>query len=948
MAGSKCGTNETTVIDSGKPLSKLKVKDIITEDISPHDIMSAQKDDVSLERIRKDAQAGSVFKRANAEIGWFVKRGMVYREFKSLKDTRMSYTQLVVPLSYRDKVMRLAHESIMSGHMGIRRTLDRVLSAFFWPGVTADVKRFCQSCDICQRTIQKGRISKVPLQSMPLIEEPFKRVAVDLIGPLYPATERGNRYILTLVDYATRYPEAVALKSIETERVAEALVDIFSRVGVPQEMLTDMGSQFTSTLMTEVSRLISLRQLSTTAYHPMCNGLVERFNGSLKQMLKQICSERPKDWDRYLNPLLFAYREVPQESLRFSPFELVYGRTVRGPMTILKELWTKEIEDPEVKTTYQYVIDLRDRIESTCELTRQNLVSASKKQARYYNKSAKQRNMKVGDKVLILLPTDNNKLLMQWKGPYNIVEKLGNVDYKIELKGKVKTFHANLLKKYVDRIKLSTAVVSEETEQFEEANDLDELPFVSADEGPDQVDVNIELSASQMCQVRELLKSFSDVFTDRPGCTDIMEHEIKLSTETPIRMKPYPIPYSMIDTVNTEVSKMLDLGVIEPSTSPFSSPIVIVRKKDNTNRFCIDFRALNSQTVFDAEPMPNAEDMFAKLAGHKYFSRLDLSRGYWQLPLSEESKDKTSFQTPKGLFRFTRMPFGLVTAPASFSRLMRKLLKDMDNIDNFIDDIIIFAVTFEQHLQVLHELLVRLRKANLTARPSKCSIGYTSLECLGHVIGENKLKPHPDKVKSMIDAPRPVTKKQVRSFLGLLGFYRKFIPNFASVALPLTDLTKKGQPNTVVWEDIHEKSFQTLKHALIKFPILKLPDVTQQFILMTDAADKGIGAVLMQVEDGIKLPVAYASRKLKTSEIAYSTIEKECLAIVWAIQKYQKYLYGTEFILETDHQPLMYLNKGKIANARLMRWALLLQPYRFRIVPIKGKDNVVADYLSRI
>lgn len=208
--------------------------------------------------------------------------------------------------------------------------------------------------------------------------------------------------MLTLVDYATRYPEAVALKVIETERVAEALVDIFSRIGVPQEMITAMGSQFTSTLMKEVSRLISLRQLTTTVYHPMCNGLVEQFNGSLKQMLKRMCSERPKDWDRYINSLLFASREIPQESLKFSPFELVYGRTVRGPMAILKELWTKEISDPEVKSTYQYVMDLRERLESTCELARQNLVSASKKHAKQYNKSAKDRIGMLIDQRLIL------------------------------------------------------------------------------------------------------------------------------------------------------------------------------------------------------------------------------------------------------------------------------------------------------------------------------------------------------------------------------------------------------------------------------------------------------------------------------------------------------------------------------------------------------------------
>jgi transposase InsO family protein len=242
--------------------------------------------------------------------------------------------------------------------------------------------------------------------------EPFQRIAVDIVGPLQPVTDRGNRYILTIIDYATRYPEAIALQGIEAERVAEALVEVFSRVGVPGEMLTDQGTQFTSEVMKEVSRLLSFKQITTTPYHPMCNGLVEKFNGTLKQMLKRMCAERPRDWDKYLNALLFAYREVPQESLGFSPFELLYGRSVRGPMMILKELWTKEIPDEEVKTTYKYILDLRERLEETCKIARQHLEKARKYQRKHYNRKTSERKMKEGDKALVLLPTKSNKLLM--------------------------------------------------------------------------------------------------------------------------------------------------------------------------------------------------------------------------------------------------------------------------------------------------------------------------------------------------------------------------------------------------------------------------------------------------------------------------------------------------------------------------------------------------------
>ena len=214
--------------------------------------------------------------------------------------------------------------------------------------------------------------------------------------------------------------------------------------------------------------------------------------------------------------------------------------------------------------------------------------------------------------------------------------------------------------------------------------------------------------------------------------------------------------------------------------------------------------------------------------------------------------------------------------------------------------------------------------------------------------GEDRLQPHPDKVKAIKESSRPETKKQVRSFLGLAGFYRKFIPDFAVIAAPLTDLTRKGFPNKVEWGDTQELDFITLIKLLTSEPILKLPDISKPFILRTDASDCGVGAVLLQCEGTQKWPTAYASRKLIQRERAYSTVEKECLAIVWAVQKFQRYIYGREFVLETDHQPLIYLNKAKVANPRLMRWALMLQPYRFRIEAIKGSDNVGADFLSRV
>ena len=382
----------------------------------------------------------------DSKYEFIVKNKFLYR--KRLDDDCFSnqQDQLIVPVCCRVDVLKMAHDGLMAGHQGIRRTYDRVRSHFYWPGMQADATRFCRSCDVCQRTLPKGKVTKVPLGRMPLIDTPFKRIAMDLVGPIHPASDRGHRYILTVMDYATRYPEAVALTNIDTITVSEALVDIYARLGVPSEILTDMGTQFTSELMREVSRLLSIKQLTTTVYHPICNGMTEKFKGTLKLMLKRMCAERPKDWDRYLSALLFCYREAPHESIGFSPFEMLYGRLVRGPMAVLRELWTKEEVPPEVNSTYQYVLDLKDRLQETCELAQKMAEKSALKYKKYYDQKKRGRDLKVGDQVLILLPTDNNKLLMKWKGPFKVVEKFNNCDYRIDINGNIKCYHINLWK----------------------------------------------------------------------------------------------------------------------------------------------------------------------------------------------------------------------------------------------------------------------------------------------------------------------------------------------------------------------------------------------------------------------------------------------------------------------------------------------------------------------
>ena len=772
---------------------------------------------------------------------------------------------MVLPSKLRDAVMEVAHDSILGGHLGTAKTQDRALSNFYWPWIHDDVTRYCQSCDTCQGMAPKGRNGKAPLGTMPIIKTPFSRVAIDLIGPL-PASDRGNRWVLTLEDCATRYPEAIPMKRIETTDVAEELVSIFNRVGVPEEMLSDRGAQFTAELMQEISRLLSLKQLFTTPYHAMCNEQVERFNGTLKSMVRKMTIEKPRDWDHYIPAVLFAYREVPQESLGFSPFELLYGRTLRGPISILREIWTSEEQHQEVQTTYQYVMELRERLEETCELAHQELRRAKEKQKKWYDKGARKRRLQVGDKVLLLLPTETSKLTMQWKGPFKVIRLVGQNDYVIYMNGKENTFHANMLKKYHDRKPVDltqTAVVhcgslhldvvlcntvdltDENLEGYEEIC----CPIEGKETWQD-VKIADRLTSKQQQEAQEALREFPDVLTDIPTDTDLEMCDIDVEDDEKFRLKQYPTPFVLQQEANEDVRKMLRLGIIEPSTSQYASPTVMVRKPDGSLRYCIDFRRLNSRTVFDAEPILNPELVLSRLGKAKYISKMDLTKGFWQIPIREEDRHLTAFQIDLGLMQFRRMPFGLMNALAKFCRMARKLLANIEEADSYVDDIFLHTEEWNNHIPAVRKLLTTMRKHRITARPSKCMIGFDKVEGLGHLVGKGELSPQEGKVDKILQVRRPDTKKELRSFLGVVGYYRKLIENFAAVAKPLTDMTKKGEPDVLRWNCKSEEAYEELKRRLSQHPILRLPQFDKEFILTTDASQKGIGVVLSQEYEG--------------------------------------------------------------------------------------------------
>ena len=487
---------------------------------------------------------------------------------------------------------------------------------------------------------------------------------------------------------------------------------------------------------------------------------------------------------------------------------------------------------------------------------------------------------------------------------------------------------------YKENVEAAIAVIDlseneSESEALEKGDNFHTFNAMQTETYKD-VKINQQLTNNQIEDIKRTLSDYQDVLTDVPKLTNLIEHEVNLTTDDPIKCRPYPMPFAKREVVKEEVEKMLKLKVCEPSSANYAAPIVLVSKPDGSIRFCTNYTLLNKVTIFDCEPMPSPDYVYSKVTNCKYFTKIDLSKGYWQVPVRECDRDKTSFITPDGLYRYLRMPFGMINSSGTFNKLVKRVLKDITNVDSFVDDILIHSVEWKEHVITLREVLQRLREANLSARPSKCFVGYEQIDFLGHSIGKGNIRPDEAKVEKILNSPRPTTKKQIRSFIGLVGFYRKFIPQFATLSAPLTDMCRNGKPTTIIWSKEANDSFDTLRTCLTSKNILHLPDFSLPFIVQTDASSTGIGAILLQTFSGNLFPIMYASKKLLPRETRYSTIERECLAIVWGITKFQVYLYGKNFILQTDHRPLIYLQNCKMNNSRLMRWSLQLQPYRFQ------------------
>ena len=936
--------------------------------ISRSDLAAEQQADSSLRELFQQVRPEGEL--LDSACGYFLQDSLLVRKWVQHSGSFVGDPtfQTVVPSKLRQSVLKVAHDE--SGHSGVRKTYDRVLRHFFWPRMKKDVSVFIKTCHTCQLTDKPNQTLKpVPLCPIPAISQPFEHLVIDCVGPL-PRSKSGANYLLTIMCQSTRYPAAYPLRTITTRSVVRALSQFISIFGIPKVIQSDQGSNFSSCMFSQVLKQLRVQHNQSSAYHPQSQGVLERFHQTLKSILRAYCTELGKDWEEGLPWLMLAAREVVQESTGFSPNELVFAHTVRGPLAAVSGDW-KESQPP--KNLIDYINGFRHRLYTAGQLAKEKLALAQDKMKHLYDRHAERRVFSPGDQVLALLPMVTSPFQAKFTGPHTVLKRISDQNYVISTpcrRKPVQFCHVNLLKPYYARNADPSGVGGAHAACVAGSVPMESLSNLQGCEEdsvgmPDQALLYGRLKNSEALrsidqllahlpelrrlELAQLIQGFPDLFGDTPSRTHLIEHDIDIGDAKPIKQRFYRVNAEKRKYLDAEVDYMLENGIAEPCSSSWSSPCLLVPKSDNTPRFCSDFRKVNNVTKPDSFPLPRMEDCVDQVGAAKFVSKFDLLKGYWQVPLTQRAREIAAFITPTGLYSYAVMPFGLRNAPATFQRLMNRVIGDMQGCAVYLDDVVVYSETWETHLERIRELFTRLAEARLTVNLAKCEFARATVTYLGRVVGQGQVRPVGAKVQAVAQFPPPTTKKELMRFLGLVGYYRSFCRNFSTVVAPLTDLLK-GKAK-FVWSYACKKAFEQVKVLLCSAPILAAPRFDTPFKLYVDASHVGAGSVLMQVDDlGIDKPVSYFSKKFNSCQLNYSVIEKEALALILALKHFDVYVGGssTPVVVYTDHNPLTFLNSLQCPNQRLIRWSLFLQSYCLDIRYVKGTDNVVADALSRV
>ena len=643
-----------------------------------------------------------------------------------------------------------------------------------------------------------------------------------------------------------------------------------------------------------------------------------------------------------------------------------------GPLLLLKEKWLDE--DPEKISVLKYVATFKDRLFRAGQIAKKNLQESQSKIKVWYDRKGKSRCFEPGDRVLVLFPVVGNPLQAKYSGPYKVVKKISDTNYLVKTPDRRKetqVCHINMLKAYHEkpkpelvtlnnRLGLESPTHSKDCvgQVAEKEEDTESEVRLGNDQQPIKLqnsqilnDLGTKLSHLPLVQRKELaevITQYREVFPDVPSKTNLIEHDVDVGDSAPIKQHPYRVSPMKKELLDKEVQYMLENDIIEESQSNWSSPCILVPKHDGGFRFCTDFRKVNDKTKSDSFPIPRIADCIDQIGNAKFVSTFDMLKGYWQVPLTQRAREISAFVTPSGLYQYKVMPFGMKNAPATFQRMVNKLVRNIDGCEGYIDDVVIFSDNWSDHIRQIERFFQIMREAKLTINLMKSEFGKATVKYLGHIVGQGQVRPLDAKIQTIVKFPIPTSRKELARFLGTAGYYRNFCLNFSEIAAPLTNLLSKKVK--FVWTDDYQLAFDKVKLLLQKSPVLKSPDYEKPFKLIIDSSDVGTGSVLVQeASDGLDHPVSYFSKKFLKYQKNYSVVEKETLGLVLALEHFDVYLGSTPFKIKvyTDHNPLTFLKTMKNKNQRLVRWSLALQEYNLEIQHIPGSENVVADALSR-
>lgn len=925
-------------------------------------LIAAQEGDETLQDLWSQVRAQT--SEAGARTEYFVQNGVLSRRwlppaFCPEDEPWAAVTQIVVPVKYRQALIELAHDGRFSGHVGVRNTTSKLQRHFYWPSLRADVARHCKECIVCQ---QVGKVNTppkiVPLCKIPHLPEPFTKVQVDVVGPL-PRTSKSNEYIITLIDTTSRYPHAVAVRAITARAITKVLMDFFSLFGLPRRLQTDGASYFVGNHFREFCDKHGIEHSVSSPYHPQSQGALERAHQTMKSILRKYAHTYSSSWDENLPYMLFVLRDLPSESTGFSAYELIFAHRVRGPLSLVHSML---FESPEnLVSLIELVGSLRQNLLACWQMAATNVEKSKTRTKIWYDKKARHRSYDVGDKVLILSHAPKHPLSARFHGPYTVLKKISDTTYVVSTPDRRRPqtlCHVNMIKRFEEAPPppepQAPVCLTGPSAQGVEEGEIVESPFSSEEAwlANHTIISSMEtrsgrLQPDQRRDLVALLEQYPALFKDRPGRTSLVTHDIDVGDARPVKQAPYRLHPRHEPAVREEINTLLKQGLIKRGASEWCSPLLVVPKPDQQVRLCIDYRKVNSLTVKDAYPLPRIDACIEAVGKAQFITKLDLLKGFYQIKMTPRAQEIACFSVLGETFLPTVLPFGLANAPATFQRLMNLALHDVSNKVIYLDDILCYSDTWSEHLQHLDNLFSALQKAGLVINLSKSTFAEAQVMYLGHNVGLGSLAPPQAKVKAIAEMLPPISKKQVRRFLGAIGYYRRYLANFANLSLPLTDLLKKGK--TFKWTPQCQQAFQALKSALCAHPVLRTPDFNHPFKLACDASDRAVAGVLLQGdEEGIDHPIAYYSKKLNPAQTNYSTIEKELLSIILSLEHFSFYILPSDpLTIITDHKPLKHLASFKHKNQRLTRWSLFLQNFNIKITHVKGTDNVLPDLLSR-